>query len=67
VFLSKKVDANELVVNDCHYTSGATETDRPFWKADLAKSVKVRQVKVYNTLNGADSSNLGSADVYVSG
>jgi hypothetical protein len=67
VVLSKKVDANEIIVNDCHYATGVTRADKPFWRANLAETVNVRQVKVYNTLNGADSSNLGSATVYVGG
>ena len=67
IVLSKKVDANEIIVNDCQYTAGESELLKPFWKADLASTSKVQRVKIFNTLNGADSSNLNSAAIYVGG
>ena len=66
VVLSNKVDANEIILNDCAYTKEAAEGQKPFWKAEIENS-KVMQVKLFNTLNGADQSNLGSAQVYVGG
>jgi hypothetical protein len=63
--LSKETAANEIITNDCKYTSGATENSEPFWKADLDQVSKVKQVKIFNTLNGADSSLLASAEVWV--
>lgn len=57
--------ANEIITTDCAYTSGVTDSDKPFWKATLDETKKIKQVKVFNTLNGADSSLLNSAEVWV--
>ena len=42
IVLSNETPANEIITTDCAYTSGVTETSKPFWKADLDQASKVK-------------------------